>query len=82
VKQLPNQRVIFTVQRQNDQAAYSHVLGVFASAALSNLYYPKGSRGLRLTLVNGAVETAGNSGTDLVREFILKGITSHAGGKP
>jgi hypothetical protein len=61
---------------------YSHVLGVFASAALSNLYYPKGSRGLRLTLVNGAVETAGNSGTDLVREFILKGITSQAGGKP
>jgi hypothetical protein len=58
------------------------VLGVFASAALSNLYYPKGSRGLRLTLVNGAVETAGNSGTDLVREFLLKGITSHAGGKP
>jgi len=61
---------------------YSHVLGVFASAALSNLYYPKGSRGLRLTLVNGAVEVAGNSGTDLVREFVLKEITSHAGGKP
>jgi hypothetical protein len=61
---------------------YSHVLGVFAAAALSNLYYPKDSRGLKLTLVNGAVETAGNSGTDLVREFLLKGITSHAGGKP
>ena len=61
---------------------YSHVLGVFAAAALSNLYYPKASRGLRLTLVNGAVETAGNSGTNIVREFILKGITSHAAGKP
>ena len=61
---------------------YSHVLGVFAAAALSNLYYPKESRGLRLTLVNGAVETAGNSGTNIVREFILKGITDHAGGKP
>jgi hypothetical protein len=60
---------------------YSHVLGVFASAALSNLYYPKDSRGLTLTLMNGAVETAGNSGTNIVREFILKGITSHAGGK-
>jgi hypothetical protein len=54
---------------------------VFASAALSNLYYPKDSRGLTLTLMNGAVETAGNSGTNIVREFILKGITSHAGGK-
>jgi hypothetical protein len=61
---------------------YSHVLGVFAAAALSNLYYPKDSRGLRLTLVNGVVETAGMSGTNIVREFILKGITSNAGGKP
>lgn len=56
---------------------YSHVLGVFAAAALSNLYYPKENRGLTLTLVNGAVETAGNSGTNIVREFILKGITTH-----
>jgi len=55
---------------------------VFAAAALSNLYYPKESRGLGLTLINGAVETAGNAGSNLVREFILKGITSHAGGKP
>ena len=61
---------------------YAHVLGVFAAAALSNLYYPKQSRGLALTLTNGAVETAGNAGSDIVREFILKGITSHAGGKP
>lgn len=60
---------------------YAHVLGVFAAAALSNLYYPKENRGLTLTLVNGAVETAGNSGTNIVREFILKGITSHAGGR-
>ena len=61
---------------------YSHVLGVFAAAALSNLYYPKASRGLGLTLVNGAVETAGNSGTNLVREFLLKGITSRRSDKP
>jgi Carboxypeptidase regulatory-like domain len=61
---------------------YSHVLGVFAAAALSNLYYPKENRGLTLTLANGAIETVGMSGTNIVREFILKGITSHAGGKP
>lgn len=61
---------------------YSHVLGVFTAAALSNLYYPKENRGLTLTLVNGAVETAGNAGSNLVREFILKGITTHPGGKP
>jgi hypothetical protein len=61
---------------------YSHVLGAFAAAGLSNLYYPKENRGLTLTLVNGAVETAGNSGTNIVREFVLKGITSRASGKP
>ena len=61
---------------------YSHVLGVFAAAALSNLYYPQASRGVGLTLINGAVETAGNSGTNLVREFLLKGITSRRSDKP
>jgi hypothetical protein len=61
---------------------YSHVLGTFAAGALSNLYYPSASRGLSLTLVNGLVETAGNAGTNILREFVLKGITAHAGGKP
>ena len=61
---------------------YAHVLGVFAAGALSNLYYPKESRGLSLTLLNGAIETAGYAGTNIAREFILKGITSHAGGRP
>jgi hypothetical protein len=37
---------------------YSHVLGVFAAAGLSNLYYPSENRGITLTLVNGAVENA------------------------
>jgi hypothetical protein len=61
---------------------YSHVLGTFAAGALSNLYYPAANRGLSLTLVNGLVETAGNAGTNILREFVLKGITTHAGGKP
>ena len=61
---------------------YSHVLGTFAAGALSNLYYPKASRGVSLTLVNSAVEVAGNAGTNLIREFVLKGITKHAGGQP
>ena len=61
---------------------YSHVLGTFVAGAISNLYYPSGSRGLSLTLTNGLVETAGRAGTNLLREFVLKGITNHAGGKP
>jgi hypothetical protein len=61
---------------------YADVLGTFAAGALSNLYYPASSRGLSLTLVNGLVEIAGHAGTSVLREFVLKGITSHPGGKP
>lgn len=59
---------------------YSRLLGVFTASALSNLYYPADKRGLSLTLTNGLVELAGHAGTNVVREFLLKGITSHAGG--
>ncbi len=68
------------------QPNYSHVLGNFSAGALSNLYYPSSSRGLSLTLINGALETAGDAGTDFAREFFLRGVTSHVpsynNGKP
>jgi hypothetical protein len=60
---------------------YSRLLGVFTASALSNLYYPSDKRGLSLTLTNGLVDLAGHAGTNIVREFALKGITMHAGGK-
>lgn len=61
---------------------YAHVLGNFAGGAISNFYYPDSSRGVGLTLENGLIDTAANAATNLIREFVLKGITSHAGGKP
>ena len=68
------------------QPNYSHVLGNFTAGAISNLYYPSSSRGLSLTLLNGALETAGDAGTDFAREFFLRGMTSHvpasSNGKP
>lgn len=68
------------------QPNYSHVLGSFAAGGLSNLYYPPGSRGVSLTIVNGLIETVGNAGNNILREFVLKGITtkvpSYANGKP
>ena len=68
------------------QPNYSRVLGNFASGGLSNLYYPATSRGVSLTLLNGLVETAGNAGTNLLREFVLRGLTpkvpNYANGKP
>ncbi len=61
---------------------YSEVLGTFGAGALSNLYYPASSRGLSLTLVNGLIDIAGHAGTSVLREFVLKGITTNPGGKP
>lgn len=68
------------------QPSYAHIMGNFSAGALSNLYYPEGNRGLTLTLMNGLIETAGSAGTNLVREFFLRGVTSkvpnYANGKP
>jgi hypothetical protein len=60
---------------------YSRMMGAFTASALSNLYYPSNKRGLSLTLTNGAIALAGHAGTNVVREFLLKGITTHAGGR-
>jgi hypothetical protein len=68
------------------QPNYSHILGCFTAAALSNLYYPSDSRGASLVLVNGFVSLAGHAGNNLLREFILRGLTpkvpDYANGKP
>lgn len=56
---------------------YSHVLGNFTAGALSNLYYPSSSRGVGLVVSTGLIETVANAGNNLLREFVLKGITSH-----
>ena len=33
-------------------------------------------------LTTGLIETAGNAGNNLLREFVLKGLTKNAGGQP
>jgi len=55
---------------------YSHIIGSFASAALSNLYYPASDRGLTLTLANSGVNVADSAATNLLREFLLKRFTT------
>jgi len=57
------------------QPNYSHVLGSFTAGGLSNLYYPSASRGVSLTILNGLIETAGNAGNNLLREFVFKRFT-------
>jgi Carboxypeptidase regulatory-like domain len=65
---------------------YSHILGGFTAAAISNLYYPESDRGASLVLFNGLADIGGDAVANLVREFVLKGITSHipksANGQP
>jgi hypothetical protein len=56
---------------------YSQVLGNFSAAAISNLYYPAADRGASLVLFNGLASTGADAVSNLVREFLLKGITTH-----
>lgn len=55
----------------------SHIGGDFAAGALSNLYYPEANEGVGLVFTNGLIEIGGMAGTNLIREFVLRGITSH-----
>ena len=60
-----------------DEFDFSHIGGDFAAGALSNLYYPESSEGVKLVFSNGLIEIGGMAGTNLLREFVLRGITSH-----
>lgn len=59
------------------QPNYSRVLGNFTAAAISNLYYPSADRGGSLVLFNGLAGVGADAVANLIREFLLKGITSH-----
>ncbi len=56
---------------------FSHIGGDFAAGSLSNLYYPEQNEGVSLIFTNGLIEIGGMAGTNLIREFVLRGITSH-----
>lgn len=72
------------VTRNDDghlQPNYSLLLGNFSASALSNLYYPAADRGASLVVLNGLADTGANMVSNLVREFLLKSITTHARGE-
>ena len=56
---------------------YSNVLGNFSAGAISNLYYPESDRGVSLFLLNGLADTGADAAANLIREFLLKGLTTH-----
>jgi hypothetical protein len=57
---------------------YSHVLGNFSAAGISNLYYPASDRGASLVLFNGLAATGATAFSNVLREFVFKRVTSHA----
>jgi len=63
---------------------YSYLLGGLATGALSNLYYPRTSRGVGLVFTNFAIGVAGQAGDGVFREFIAKHLTRKVpgNGKP
>jgi hypothetical protein len=65
---------------------YSHLLGNFSAAGVSNFYYPASDRGASLVLFNGLAATASTAFSNVLREFVFKRVTSHApkekNGKP
>lgn len=56
---------------------FSHILGNVVAGGVANLYYPESNEGPALVFTNSAIEVAGMAGTNLLREFVLRGITSH-----
>jgi hypothetical protein len=55
----------------------SYLLGDVSAAALSNLYYPKANRGAHLVFTNAAMGVVGRVGTNLIREFLSKRLTTN-----
>ena len=68
------------------QPNYSHILGNFAASGFSNLYRTDADRSAGLTIRNGFIITGTNAIGNLVREFLIKGVThnvpSFAQGQP
>jgi hypothetical protein len=68
------------------QPNYSHILGSFAAAGISNLYKSPEDRDVGLTLRNGLIITAAAAGVNVMREFLFRnmtpGVPAFQNGKP
>jgi hypothetical protein len=54
---------------------YSHVLGNFSAAGISNLYYPASDRGASLVFLNGLAATGSTAFSNVLRKFVFKKVT-------
>jgi hypothetical protein len=61
------------------QPDYSRILGNLAAGTISNFYYPpEDRRGVGLTLRNTALGIGGAAAGNLMQEFVLRRLTTHA----
>lgn len=60
-----------------DVPNYSSMAGSLMAGAISNAYHPAADRGVGLTFRNGAIAIGGHAFENLVREFILRRLTSN-----
>ena len=66
-----------------NEFSYGGILGDLAAGALSNTYYPAGSRsGAALTFEEGGLNILGDAAGNIVQEFALKHLTPHAPNYP
>jgi Carboxypeptidase regulatory-like domain len=58
------------------QTNYSNILGSVAAGGISNLYYPVNGRSrVELTFTNAALRIGASVATNLLQEFVLRGLT-------
>ena len=57
------------------QANYSGILGTFASAGISNLYYPAKDTGVGLTFENALIDTGAAAAGNIFQEFLVRKLT-------
>ena len=60
----------------HSQFAYSRVMGDLAAGGIANAYYPPENRGVGLVFSSTAIDIGASAATNLIREFILPGLTS------
>jgi Carboxypeptidase regulatory-like domain len=77
-------RILYAISRSvmtkgdngNWQPDYSGILGSLAGGAISNLYYPEGSRhGFETTLNNTLIGIATGAGVNILQEFVFPKVT-------
>jgi len=57
------------------QANYSSILGNFASAGISNLYYPAKDTGVALTFETALIDTGAAAAGNILEEFVVRKLT-------